>query len=84
MPDPVLDEYQADPYKPISKAKYLNMMICHAISTDDELKFMKLMQKLQGIDADDEEDVVLMENLNVLLGKTYAEVRQLCLTKSSR
>ena len=47
LPGHVTDDYQQDPYQQISKAKYLNMMISHAISTNDELKYMKLMQKVK-------------------------------------
>lgn len=40
----------------ISKIKYLNMMISHAISTSDELKYLKLMKKLKQVDVLGEED----------------------------
>ena len=56
LPDQITDEYQQEPYQQISKVKYINMIICHAISTNDELKFMKLMHKLQLIKEMSEED----------------------------
>ena len=43
LPEQGFDDFQHDPSKQISKIKYLNMMICHTISCNDELNFMKLM-----------------------------------------
>ena len=56
MPEQVTVDYQHDPYMQISKIKYLNMMISHAISTSDELKYLKLMKKLKQVDVLGEED----------------------------
>ena len=66
FPDHVTDEYQQDPYKQISKAKYLNMMICHAISTNNELKFMKLISKFCIIKSTSEDDEKIKENMSLL------------------
>lgn len=59
-------------------------MICHAISTSNELQFMKLMHKLQTIETLNEEDQMLKENVNILHNKPFVEVRQLCITKATR
>lgn len=75
LPGHVTDEYQQDPYQQISKVKYLNMMISHAISINDELKFMKLMQKLKYVTLNTQEDQMLKTNLDLLQDKPYAEVR---------
>ena len=47
------------------------MMISHAISINDELKFMKLMQKLKLVDTLCEEDQMLKDNLDLLHDKSY-------------
>ena len=44
LPDQGMDDFQQD--RQISMCKYLNMMICHTIASNDELKFMKLMTRL--------------------------------------
>ena len=75
MPEQVTDDYQQDPYQQISKAKYLNMMICHAISITDELKFMKLIGKMKALEFKDDNDKILKNNLDILKDKSFSEVR---------
>ena len=42
------------------------------------------MHKFQQIESKDEDDELLSENLKVLHEKPFAEVRQLCITKTTR
>lgn len=51
------------------------MMISHAISITDELKFLKLYGKMKALDFKDEDDKILKNNLDILKDKSFSEVR---------
>lgn len=60
------------------------MIVCHSIAVSDELKFLKHYTKLLHISPKDEEDAQLHNNLSILNGKNFSEVRQLCMSKTMR